>query len=125
MRLIKNKESIDYTDTVKETYNLLRTTLGYTVRITNIWDLLKISLGIDEFEILMPAFYNNANFESYLVNKQVDWMNGKDIDLTEIHEAILMVGDFSVEEKRLMTNRKLDEILWGIFLAICNPELKF
>lgn len=125
MQLIKNKEDIDYTEIVKNTYSLVRSTLGYTARIINIWDILKLTLGIDEFEILMPEMYNNASFESYLVNKQIDWMEGRDVDFHEIYEAILTVGDFTSEEKRLMINRKLEEILWGIFLAICNPELNF
>lgn len=125
MQLIKNKEDIDYTEIVKNTYSLVRSTLGYTARIINIWDILKLTLGIDEFEILMPEMYNNASFESYLVNKQIDWMEGRDVDFHEIYEAVLTVGDFTSEEKRLMINRKLEEILWGIFLAICNPELNF
>lgn len=125
MQLIKNKEDIDYTEVVKDTYSLVRSTLGYTARIINIWDILKLTLGINEFEILMPEMYNNASFESYLVNKQIDWMEGKDVDFHEIYEAVLTVGDFTSEEKRLMINRKLEEILWGIFLAICNPELNF
>ena len=125
MQLIKNKEDIDYTEVVKNTYSLVRSTLGYTARIINIWDILKLTLGINEFEILMPEMYNNASFESYLVNKQVDWMEGRDVDFHEIYEAVLTVGDFTSEEKRLMINRKLEEILWGIFLAICNPELNF
>lgn len=125
MQLIKNKEDIDYTEVVKDTYSLVRSTLGYTARIINIWDILKLTLGIDEFEILMPEMYNNASFESYLVNKQIDWMEGRDVDFHEIYEAVLTVGDFTSEEKRLMINRRLEEILWGIFLAICNPELNF
>lgn len=125
MQLIKNKEDIDYTEVVKDTYSLVRSTLGYTARIINIWDILKLTLGIDEFEILMPEMYNNASFESYLVNKQIAWMEGRDVDFHEIYEAVLTVGDFTSEEKRLMINRKLEEILWGIFLAICNPELNF
>ncbi len=125
MQLIKNKEDIDYTEVVKDTYSLVRSTLGYTARIINIWDILKLTLGINEFEILMPEMYNNASFESYLVNKQIDWMEGRDVDFHEIYEAVLTVGDFTSEEKRLMINRKLEEILWGIFLAICNPELNF
>ena len=125
MQLIKSKENIDYTEVVKNTYSLVRSTLGYTARIINIWDILKLTLGIDEFEILMPEMYNNASFESYLVNKQIDWMEGRDVDFHEIYEAVLTVGDFTSEEKRLMINRKLEEILWGIFLAICNPELNF
>lgn len=125
MQLIKNKENVDYTEIVKNTYSLVRSTLGYTARIINIWDILKLTLDIDEFEILMPELYNNASFESYLVNKQIDWMEGRDVDFHEIYEAILTVGDFTSEEKRLMINRKLEEILWGIFLAICNPELNF
>lgn len=123
--LVKNKDCVDYTETVKITYNLIRSTYGYTARIVNIWEMLKKIFSVEEFELLTPELYNNASFESYLIDRQIDWLNGKDIDFGEIYDAILTVGDFTGEEKRMMNYRKIEEILWGIFLAICNPDLNF
>ena len=123
--LVKNKDCVDYTNVVKTTYNLIRKTYSYSARIINIWEMLKKVFFINEFELLTPELYNNANFESYLIDRQIDLMNGKDVDFGEIYEAILTVGDFTAEEKRMMVYEKIEEILWGIFLAICNPDLKF
>lgn len=123
--LVKNKDCTDYTDVVKITYNRIRSVYGYTARITNIWEMLQKVFYLDEFELLSPRLYNNASFESYLIDKQIDWMKGEDIDFGEIYSGILDVGDFTAEEKRMMVYEKIEEILWGIFLAICNPDLKF
>lgn len=123
--LVKNKDCTDYTEVTKITYNLVRAKFGYSARIVNIWEILKSVLSIEEFEILTPELYNNASFESYLMERQIDWLNGKDIDFGEIYEAILTVGDFTATEKRTMVYERIEEILWGIFLAICNPDLKF
>ena len=123
--LVKNKDCTDYTDTTKYTYSLIRNKYGYTARITNIWELLQTALDIEEFELLTPEYYNNANFESYLIDRQIDWLGGRDIDFEEIYKSILTVGDFTADEKRLMTYKNIEEILWGIFLAICNPDLNF
>ena len=123
--LVKNKDCTDYTDVVKITYNLIRNKYGYTARITNLWEMLRYILFLDEFELLTPELYDNYSFESYLIDRQLDWMAGKDVDFGEIYESMLNFGDFSADEKRMMVYEKIEEILWGIFLAICNPDLKF
>ena len=123
--LVKNKDCTDYTDVVKITYNQIRNKYGYTARITNLWEMLRHILFLDEFELLTPELYDNYSFESYLIDRQLDWMAGKDVDFGEIYESMLNFGDFSADEKRMMVYEKIEEILWGIFLAICNPDLKF
>lgn len=122
--LVKNKENTDYTDATRLTYHIINDTYGYTARIVNIWEFLKLALQIDEFEILTPKNYNNAPFETYLMDRQIDWMEGKDVDFGEVYRKILETGDFTRGEKRLMSEYKIEEILWGIYLAVCNPELK-
>ena len=123
--LVKNKDCTDYTDVVKITYNQIRNKYGYTARITNLWEMLRYILFLDEFELLTPELYDNYSFESYLIDRQLDWMAGKDVDFGEIYESMLNFGDFSADEKRMMVYEKIEEILWGIFLAIGNPDLKF
>lgn len=121
--LIKNKNCTDYTEATIQAYRTIQNTLAYSARISNIWELLKLVLNLTDFEILTPEFYNNSSFLSYLVEEQIKWMNGEDVDFGDIYEAILTVGDFTEEEKRTMVRRKIEELLWGIFLAICDPEL--
>ena len=121
--LIKNKNCTDYTEATIQAYRTIRNTLGYSARISNLWELLKLVLNLTDFEILTPELYNNSSFLSYLVEEQIKWMNGEDVDFGDIYEAILTVGDFTEEEKRTMVRRKIEELLWGIFLAICDPEL--
>lgn len=121
--LLKNKNSSDFTEAARSTYNIIKSKFGYTARITNIWELLQSSLGIEEFEILDTRFYNNVEFNSYLIDQQIEWLAGKDLDFGDIVEAILTVGEFTQEEKRLLKDSRTEEILWGIFLAICNHDL--
>lgn len=121
--LVKKISDSDYTEVAVMTHDLLRSKLGYTARIINIWDLLKISLGIEEFEVLTPKMYYNSLFESYLIELQVKWMRGEEIDFEEVYNSILEFGDFTASEKRLMKDKKIEEVLWGIFLAISCPEL--
>ena len=120
--LIKTKDDTDYTDTVKRTFYLIKEDFGYTARLSNIWTLLLRPLGLDEFEILTPELYNNDSFLSFLIDKQQDWMEGKEVNFNEIYEALLTVGDFTQKEKFLMEKAGIEEILWGIFIEICDPE---
>lgn len=120
--LIKNKESKDYTDLVKFTFNIVKTRLGYAARITDIWRLLQVSLNIDKFEVLDLLHYQNGEFESYLIDQQIAWLNGEDVNFTDIYDAILTVGTFTETEKLIFSNINIEEILWGIMLAITSPE---
>ena len=120
--LIKNKESKDYTELVKLTFNIIKIQLGYTARITDIWRLLKTSLNIDKFELLDLLHYQNGEFESYLIDQQIAWLNGEDVNFSDIYNAILTVGTFTESEKLIFSNSNIEEILWGIMLAITSPE---
>lgn len=120
---VKNKNDKDYTNTVKEVYKLLSAQFGYTARISNFWELLKNSLGIKEFEIFDPRLSNNGSFEAYLIDKQIDWQSGEDVDFSEIYEAILVTGTFSGSEKLLLSSSNLEERLWAIYLVICDPYM--
>ncbi len=120
---VKNKNDKDYTNTVKEVYKLLSAQFGYTARISNFWELLKNSLGIKEFEIFDPRLSNNGSFEAYLIDKQIDWQNGEDVDFSEIYDAILVTGTFSGTEKLLFSSSNLEERLWAIYLVICDPYM--
>jgi len=120
---VKNKNNTDYTDTVKAVYNILSEKYKYMIRITLIFELLKDAFGFKEFDLLDPRLCNNNLLESYLIDRQLDWQSGKDVNFTEIYEVILKEGEFSNTEKLLFKTGNIEERLWAIFLAICSPGI--
>lgn len=121
--LVKNKNDVDYSENVKLTYNSLISQVGCSARITDIWRLLQLAFGIKEFEILTPEQYQNGSFYSYLIDKQIEWINGENVDFSEISQVILETGDFTNMEKLLFTSGNLEEKLWAIYLVICDPTI--
>lgn len=122
--LIKNRYSNDYTEIVKSVYHLLSAEFGYLARITDIWNLIAKSFNIPELELIDTRQYQNGEFESYLVDRFIDWRNGKDVNFTDISDAVKLVGDFSESEKLMFLHGKLDERLWAIYLTILDPSMK-
>ncbi len=120
---IKNKNDNDYTGVTKSVYHILADRFGYTARISDIWELLRYSFGIEEFELLNPRLYQNGMFESYLLDELIKWQKGEDVNFTDIYQAILTVGDFTGREKLMFDYGNIEERLWAIFLVICNPEM--
>lgn len=119
--MIKNKESNDFSSSAVLVCNLIVEKYGYTARITRIWELLQDALAIQEFELLDHREVK-PEFESYLVDRLIDWNTGKDVDFSLIKEAILLAGEFTGKEKLLLRQDDIEDRLWGIFLAISNPE---
>lgn len=125
MSYLKNKNCTDYTPTCIQVYKLIRSKYGYNARISGIWQMLPDSIGIEKLELLDTKYIQNGNFESYLIDRQIDWQDGKDVDFSEVFDAILITGDFTSEEKLLLQSGNIEERLWGIFLAITNYNLNF
>ena len=96
---------------------------GFSARISDFWTYLKLALGIDDFKTLDFRDIENDKFLSYLINNQIDWQNGKDIDLTEIKKAILTVSGDGLQslEKIMIDSDTTEDIIWAIYLAICDP----
>lgn len=108
-----SKEAVLVRDAIKSRY-------GITARITRIWEFLEVALSIEKFEILDTNLVH-PNFESYIVDCFIDWMNGREVDFSEIQNAILTAGDFTEREKILLGQNDIEDRLWGIFLAL-TPE---
>ena len=119
--MIKNKESNDFSSSAALVCNLIVEKYGYTARITRIWELLQDALAIQEFELLDHREVK-PEFESYLVDRLIDWNTGKDVDFSLIKEAIFLAGEFTGKEKLLLRQDDIEDRLWGIFLAVSNPE---
>lgn len=122
---VKNNKDTDFTETVETTFNILRWKYGpYAARISNIFQMIKDSFGIEDFEILDPRICNNGMLDSYLMDRQVDWMSGKDVNFKDVYNKILEIGDFTKLEKDLFESGKIEERLWAIYLVVCNPGIE-
>jgi Na+/citrate or Na+/malate symporter len=86
--------------------------------------MLRYSLGLKEFQLYDSYQISNGQFESYCIDKLKDFMDGKDVDFTELYEAILIAGDFLESEKKLLKKSDIEERLWAIYLAIIDQDNK-
>lgn len=120
MFITKKTDNTEYTYTTLLVEDLIKSKYGYTARITDIWKLLAASISLEKFEILDPKNYMNGPFESYLIDEYIKWINGKEVNFTDIYEAILKVGDFTQSEKLALSSCNIEERLLGIFLALNN-----
>lgn len=121
--MIKTKETKDYTTTVVLVYNLIRDKFKYSARIVDIWELLKAAFMIPEFEILDTKTVLNGPLESFLIDEQVKWVNGEEVNFKDIYDALLKGGEFTTAEKRLFIDGNIEERLWAIMLAVTDPGL--
>lgn len=119
--MLVNKNRTDYTTPAILMNNEIVKRFGYTARITRIWEFLTVALLIPKFEIL-DLNSISPDFESYIIDRYIDWSNGKDVNLKDIQDAILVAGDFTKNEKILIENPEMEDKLWGIFLAVSNPD---
>ena len=120
--LIKNVKDTDYTDLVRKTYHLVVDNYGYSIRITRLIELLETALGSLKFRIIDHKLMRGSEFESHLLDVQYDFINGKDIDFNELYNYLVENADFLESEKRIMRLGKIEEILWGILLAVIDPQ---
>ena len=120
--LIKNVKDTDYTDLVRKTYHLVVDSYGYSIRITRLVELLETALGNLKFRIIDHKLMRGSEFESHLLDIQYDFINGKDIDFNELYNYLVENADFLESEKRIMRLGKIEEVLWGILLAVIDPQ---
>ena len=120
--LIKNVKDTDYTDLVRKTYHLVVDNYGYSIRITRLIELLETALGNLKFRIIDHKLMRGSEVESHLLDVQYDFINGKDIDFNELYNYLVENADFLESEKRIMRLGKIEEILWGILLAVIDPQ---
>lgn len=118
---IKTNQDKEFTDGLRFTYHLVNSHFGTTARISNIFEMFRIAFSIDEYSMLDTRDVQNATLESFLMDKQIDWMGGKPVDFKEVYDAIITSGEFSVSERRQFELGNAGEKLWAIFLAITDP----
>lgn len=128
MSLIKTIDDKEYTDTVINTYKVLKAMYGYTLRISMILSIIKdVFLGKssnDEFDLIDVRCCNNGPIESFLVDKQIDWQNKKEVNFSEIYDKIKETYPFSRTEKLILDMNNIEEKLWALYLALSKPSLE-
>ena len=118
---IKTKSDKDYSFIARAVYHQILRKFGATARITNLMDMLKYTYEINEWLLYDPKNLQSAMFTSYLIDRMIDFKDGKPVDFTEIYETILKEGDFLNSEKRVFEIGNIEERLWAIFLAVDDP----
>ena len=121
MKLIKTIEDKDYTPIVILTFDNIKSRYGYTLRISMILTIIKeMFLGKigEDFDLIDIRSCNNGLIESYLIDKQIDWQNRKEIDFSEIYNKILEYYPLSKMEKLILETGNIEEKLWAFFLAL-------
>lgn len=121
---IKTINDTDYTQTVQYVYLKLIDKYRNIARISDIFTLLRDAFDIDDWVALDPNILQNGTLESYLIDRQIEWMNGNPIDFNDIYQALLTAGDFVTSEIKIFEQGNIRERLWAIFLVITRPDLK-
>lgn len=121
---IKTINDTDYTQTVQYVYLKLIDKYRNIARISDIFTLLRDAFDIDDWVALDPNILQNGTLESYLIDRQIEWMNGNPIDFYDIYQALLTAGDFVASEIKIFEQGNIRERLWAIFLVITRPDLK-
>ena len=102
-------------------FNILKEKHGYLGRMSEFVQYLTEIFGINEFELFDSRTWNNAEFLSYLLDRQIDYKNGKILDMSQIHKDIIVAYDFTRKEKRMFVEESLEKRLWGLFIYLDNP----
>lgn len=121
---IKTINDTDYTQTVQYVYLKLIDKYRNIARISDIFTLLRDAFDIDDWVALDPNILQNGTLESYLIDRQIEWMNGNPIDFNDIYQALLTASDFVASEIKIFEQGNIRERLWAIFLVITRPDLK-
>ena len=117
----KSKED-PISPTAKVFYDTITEKFSFLARVSRFWEMLPLTFGIPRFEILDLGDFRIGQFENYLIDKMIEWENGKEIDFDEVGQRCLGAGDFTGTELLLMSEVNLPLRIWALFLAITFPD---
>lgn len=109
----------------KYSFNLLKEKHGYTGRMSEFVKYLTEIFGINEFELFDTYTWNKAEFLSYLLDRLIEYKNGKTLDMAQLHKDILVAYDFTRKEKRMFIEESIEKRLWGLFIYLNEPGKEF
>lgn len=97
---------------------LLTTSDNRDWRISDVWEMLRICMGLEEFDLMDFHMIRNGEFESYLLDKLILWKSDEIINIDEIAESIMGTGDFSSTEKLLLEDSEINYMIWAILYCL-------
>ena len=118
---IKNINDRNFTPDMLLTYHLLSKKWSYRARVSSIYEMLRDAFGMKEFALHDPRTVRQLELQSWLLDRQIEFMNGEDVDFTEIYEALMIASDFIRSERIDFELGNVEERLWGIFWTIIDP----
>ena len=127
MKLTKTIEDKDYTPNVVSTYYSIKSKYGYTLRISMILNIMKdifLCKPGEDFDLIDTKLCNNGPIESYLIDRQIDWQNKKEVDFSEMYSKIVEFYPLSRMEKLTLETGNIEEKLWAFYLALSKPSLE-
>lgn len=105
----------------KVSYNSLINYNNQRVRITDTVFILEYLYG-KKWDYRDSRLWNDARFSSYLIDIQIKFNNGKDIDLSVLSDDIIKEYDFTRKERDILISGNLEERLWSILKFISDSE---
>ena len=119
--MIKTLKDKDYPESTIISYNILQR--AGILKITDFWRALCLVYGVKEFEILNLRDPHASEFESYIIDRYIDWIKGDPVEFEDIEEAVYKFGDFTGTEKLLFESDNMQNRLWAIFLYLVDPNI--
>ena len=111
---------------IKTMTHYLEQKFGVTIRPSGTLDMIKYLIGKEpkeEWDLMDLTMIMNGPFESYMIEKYQDFLEGREIELKELADAVMTIGDYSRSEKRNMNKIGLENITWAICLAILKNNI--
>ena len=114
------KDCRDYPQLVKNIYEYLNLKYGSSARVSDFFNLWRDSYGIEEYDYFNYKDPRVHEFLSYVMDRAIDWNNGKKVDLHELYESLLVFGDFTQKERNLFEIGDPDKHMWAVILSITD-----
>ena len=125
MELIKTINDRDYADIAVNVFDILKSRYGYTLRISRLLEVIKdVFLFGSDLLLIDLKSCSNGLFDSFMMDKLIDWQQGKPINFSEVKDEIYKTYQFSSSEKLILETGSLEERLWGFFLALSKSQLE-
>lgn len=122
--MIKSKKDIDYSFITKTVYLTTLEKFPYNIKISSFMDMFRESFELKEWTLYEPKNMNLAMFESYLIDRVRDYIEGKSVDFGEVYKSILKFCDFTRTEIITFEQGNVQDRIRGIFMALDDRENK-
>lgn len=125
MELIKTINNKDYSDIAVNVFQVLKSRYGYTLRVSRLLEIIKdVFLFGSDLLLVDINSCSNGLFDSFLMDRLIDWQQGREVDFSKIKDEIYKTYQFSSSEKLILETGSMEERLWGFFLALSKAQLE-